>query len=98
MIKQFPCLCPSCSSDLVVMNLQCTKCETVVSGRYELPVFARLDKNDQQFILDFVKSSGSLKEMAKTLGFSYPTVRNMLDDLIRKLKDAESDEEEQKTA
>ncbi|MFA4979032.1 MAG: hypothetical protein WC589_16070 [Sphingobacterium sp.] len=30
--------------------------------------------------------SGSLKEMANQMGKSYPTVRNILDDLIRKLK------------
>ena len=36
-------------------------------------------------VCDFVKSSGSLKDMAKSMGVSYPTVRNILDDLIEKL-------------
>ncbi|WP_196069634.1 DUF2089 family protein, partial [Bacteroides thetaiotaomicron] len=42
-------------------------------------------EKEQQFVLDFVKSSGSLKDMAKNIGVSYPTVRNMLDDIIDKL-------------
>ena len=46
---------------------------------------ARLSEKEQQFILAFVKSSGSLKDMAKSMGISYPTVRNVLDDLIEKL-------------
>ena len=48
-------------------------------------ILARLSEKEQQFVLDFVKSSGSLKDMAKNIGVSYPTVRNMLDDIIDKL-------------
>lgn len=33
----------------------------------------------------FILRSGSLKEMAKLYGVSYPTVRNRLDDLIANL-------------
>ncbi|MBR5876991.1 MAG: DUF2089 family protein, partial [Alistipes sp.] len=40
---------------------------------------------DQDFIVDFVLCSGSLKEMAQKMGLSYPTVRNRLDDLISSL-------------
>lgn len=56
-----------------------------VCGNFELPLLARLSEKEQQFVLDFVKSSGSLKDMAKNIGVSYPTVRNMLDDIIDKL-------------
>ena len=44
---------------------------------------------EQQFVIDFIKSSGSLKDMAKNMGVSYPTVRNVLDDLIDKLNKIE---------
>jgi hypothetical protein len=57
---------------------------------FELPVMARLSSDDQQFILQFVKCSGSLKDMAKYLNLSYPTVRNLLDDIIERLKKEES--------
>ena len=40
-------------------------------------------------MLEFVKASGSLKDMAKKMGVSYPTVRNYLDDLIEKLNNME---------
>ena len=83
--KKLPCTCPSCSSVLQVTSLGCPECETVVSGKFQLPQLAQLDVNDQKFILDFVKSSGSLKIMAQQLGLSYPTVRNLLDDIILKL-------------
>lgn len=63
----------------------CEECDTEVSGRYKLPVLLQLSADEQSFLLDFVKSSGSLKEMAQKLGLSYPTVRNMLDDMIDKI-------------
>ena len=85
MIKKLPSVCPSCSAALKTTSLGCEACETVVSGKFELPVLARISAEDQHFILDFIKSSGSLKEMAQKLNLSYPTVRNMLDDLILKL-------------
>ncbi len=52
----------------------------------------QLPADDQLFILDFVKSSGSLKEMARKLGLSYPTVRNRLDDIIAQIQTIENNE------
>ncbi|PQJ09470.1 hypothetical protein CJD36_019715 [Flavipsychrobacter stenotrophus] len=85
MSKKLPHICPSCSSLLNVKSLICSHCDTEVSGNYNLPVLASLTEEDQQFIISFVKCSGSLKIMAQDLGLSYPTVRNMLDDVILKL-------------
>ncbi len=81
-----PCNCPSCSSQLKVKSLVCENCGTEVTGSYELPVLARLSPEEQHFILLFVKHSGSLKEMSAQLKLSYPTVRNLLNDLIKKIE------------
>jgi len=81
-----PCNCPSCQSQLKVKSMKCEICQTEVSGLYDLPVLARLSPDDQQFVLQFVKCSGSIKDMAKYLNLSYPTVRNLLDDIIKKLE------------
>ena len=45
-----------------------------------------LPDEDLAFIKRFVLASGSLKEMAKAYGISYPTVRLRLDRLIEKIK------------
>ena len=63
----------------------CPGCGTAVQGDYLLPALSRLGSEDQQFALAFILRSGSLKEMAKLYGVSYPTVRNRLDDLIARL-------------
>ena len=86
MIKSFPLNCPSCNSGLKVKSLLCSKCGTSVEGLFDLPPIACLSYDDQAFIIHFVKYSGSLKDMAKHLNLSYPTVRNLLDDVIDKIK------------
>ena len=85
-ITMLPCNCPSCLSQLKVKSLKCDACQTEVSGMYELPALARLSQDDQRFVLQFVKCSGSIKDMAKFLKLSYPTVRNLLDDIIERVK------------
>lgn len=90
-IKKLPLKCPSCDSALNVRQLHCSCCDTEVTGSFTLPLLSRLSEKEQTFVLDFVKSSGSLKDMAKNMGISYPTVRNLLDDLIEKLKKTEGE-------
>ncbi len=84
-----PVICPGCHAQLKVKCLKCDNCQTEVSGHYELPALALLSDADQQFVLRFVINSGSLKEMATELKLSYPTVRNMLNEIIEKLKSNE---------
>lgn len=50
-----------------------------------------LSEEDLAFIRRFVLASGSLKEMARIYGISYPTVRLRLDRLIEKIKLLTSD-------
>lgn len=91
MKKTLPVNCPACHSELKVQSLQCGNCDTTISGLFDLPLLLKLEQKDQDFILDFVQSSGSLKVMAQKLKLSYPTVRNMLDDLISKVTKLKGD-------
>ena len=45
-----------------------------------------LDDEDLAFLKRFLLSSGTLKELAKEYGISYPTVRLRLDRLIQKVQ------------
>ncbi len=83
---KLPIVCSSCESALQVSQMKCNNCETTVSGNYELPLYLQLTREEQEFILSFFLSSGSIKEMAKQAGLSYPTMRNKLDDLIGKIE------------
>lgn len=87
--KRLPLRCPACEAPLKVAKMVCDQCGTEVSGVFDLPVLTLLTEEEQRFMLEFVKASGSLKDMAKQMGVSYPTVRNYLDDLIEKLNKME---------
>lgn len=90
-MNRLPSICPSCHENLSVKSLICEHCTTEVNGLFPLPVWSQLSDNDQEFIIRFVLNSGSLKEMSKELGLSYPTVRNRLDEIITKIKHNENE-------
>lgn len=55
---------------------------------------ADLEDEDVIFVKKFLLASGSLKEMARQYGVTYPTVRLRLDRLIQKIKLSEDTEKE----
>ena len=52
--------------------------DVAIEGEFELPPLARLKADDQIFVAVFVKCHGSIKQMEKQFGISYPTVKNRL--------------------
>jgi hypothetical protein len=57
-----------------------------VQGEFELPPLARLRYKDQVFVSEFVRNHGSIKDMEKAFGVSYPTVKNRLNRIIDQLQ------------
>ncbi len=52
-----------------------------LEGAFELPPLAQLPAEDQVFVGAFVRSHGSIKEMERLFGVSYPTIKNRLNRL-----------------
>ncbi|NLT74687.1 MAG: DUF2089 domain-containing protein [Chloroflexi bacterium] len=77
--------CPSCGGELVVTELQCPTCATLVRGQWEPCRFCQLDAETLQFIEVFVKNRGNLKEMERELAESYWTLRARLNQAIEAL-------------
>lgn len=57
-------------------------------GCFELPLLAQLTAEDQLFIVAFVRSHGSIKEMERLFGVSYPTIKGRLNRLADQLRPA----------
>ena len=49
-----------------------------IEGRFDLPPLAQLTAEDQVFVAAFVRCHGSIKQMEKYFGVSYPTIKNRL--------------------
>jgi hypothetical protein len=52
--------------------------DLAIEGQFELPPLARLDIDDQVFVAVFIKCHGSIKQMEKHFGVSYPTIKSRL--------------------
>jgi len=61
-----------------------------IEGSFELPPLARLMAEDQVFVMAFVRSDGSIKEMERIFGISYPTVKGRLSRIASQLQFVES--------
>ncbi len=74
--------CPTCGSEMIISELTCTTCDTVVRSRYSPCPFCRLAPEDLAFMLLFVRSRGNVKDMERELGVSYWTIRGRLNEVI----------------
>jgi len=67
-----------------------------LDGRFDIHELLHLQDEDLQFIVRFVQASGSLKEIARIYDLSYPTIRNRLNEIIKKLETASVDNEQER--
>ena len=61
-----------------IERVRLTDQNVALEGRFELPPLARLSGEDQTFVAAFVRCHGSIKQMEKFFGVSYPTIKNRL--------------------
>ncbi|MET7419648.1 DUF2089 domain-containing protein [Dactylosporangium sp. NPDC005555] len=62
-----------------------------VEGAFELPQLAQLNVEDQVFVTAFVRCHGSIKEMERIFGVSYPTIKARLNRITAALDFVETD-------
>jgi hypothetical protein len=74
-----------------LVRLKCSACDLALEGKLELPPLARLDRAEQRFVEAFVRTHGNIKKMEELFSISYPTVKNRLNAIARKLDNASDD-------
>ena len=77
-------------SSLVVERVLIPEKGIAVEGEFTLPELARLSLEDQVFIVAFLRSHGSIKEMEQTFGVSYPTIKARLNRISGQLQFVET--------
>ena len=63
---------------VVVERVRLVEKDIAIEGSFELPQLAKLAWEEQIFITAFVRSHGSIKEMERIFGVSYPTIKSRL--------------------
>jgi hypothetical protein len=65
--------------------------DIAIEGEFELPQLVQLSAEDQVFVTAFVRCHGSIKEMERTFGVSYPTIKSRLNRISQSLDFVETD-------
>lgn len=76
---------------LVVERVRLAGRDIVLEGAFALPQLARLTMEDQIFVAAFVRSHGSIKEMERVFGVSYPTIKARLNRIAGQLEFVDTD-------
>ncbi len=80
-----PHKCCICGHKLTISRLSCEECGTAIEGQFTGCRFCSLSPEEELFLLTFLKNRGSIKDVERELGISYPTVRAALDNLLSSL-------------
>ena len=73
-------------SPLLIERVSIPEKGIAVEGQFTLPEVARLSLEDQIFVVAFLRSHGSIKEMEQTFGVSYPTIKSRLNRISGQLQ------------
>ena len=79
--------CPVCDKPLTITRLTCDNCSTTIEGSFSTNAgaFARLNPEQANFALTFIRCEGRLNRMEEELKISYPTLRSRLTEIVRAL-------------
>jgi hypothetical protein len=75
----------------VVERVRLARSGVVIEGRFDPPQLAQLSVEDQVFVTAFVRGHGSIKEMERIFGVSYPTIKARLNRIAQALEFVETD-------
>ncbi|MEV1026727.1 DUF2089 domain-containing protein [Streptomyces sp. NPDC050264] len=75
----------------VVERVRLTGSGVAIEGQFEPPQLAQLGIDDQVFIAAFVRSHGSIKEMERIFGVSYPTIKSRLNRITEQFDFVDTD-------
>lgn len=86
-MKRLITQCPVCEANLQIAELECRNCGTTLRGSFEQHrcPFCALPAEQLKFLELFLRCRGNMRDVERTLGLSYPTVRARLDALLAAL-------------
>jgi hypothetical protein len=84
-LHKLPARDPVTGGELYISEVANDETGITIRGKFEVPVYARLDHDQQKFLETFLRCRGMLNSVERELGISYPTARARLDSLLESL-------------
>ncbi len=78
---------------ILIERVRLPETDLAIEGEFEPPPLARLSAEDQVFVTAFVRCHGSIKQMERYFGVSYPTIKNRLNRIGEALPFVEMEQE-----
>lgn len=73
--------CPNCRGPLAPVVMGCRACDLKIEAEFTPGPLAALSAEQLRFVQLFIHCEGSIREMEKAMGVSYPTVKAKLADV-----------------
>lgn len=86
--------CPACGGALTIRALQCCDCGLELRNEFETSAFDRLDTEQADFLLCFLRCRGNLSMVQDAMQLSYPAAKKRLSTLLANLGLAEEETQE----
>lgn len=77
---------PVSGGELYVSELANDESGIAIRGKFEIPRWAKLTEEQEQFLETFLRCRGMINSVEKELGISYPTVKSRLESLLAALE------------
>lgn len=74
--------CPACGEQLRLARLTCPGCKAEFPIDEPLSPYEQLTEEQARFLREFLVCAGSMKDVQKRMGISYPTARKRLNELL----------------
>ncbi|HLE10615.1 MAG: hypothetical protein A2504_08850 [Bdellovibrionales bacterium RIFOXYD12_FULL_39_22] len=71
-------ICPMCSAGLKIKVLECSSCQSGLTGNFDFPKGGQLDDEIFNFVKVFIYAEGNIKKTEAILNCSYPKIKNLL--------------------
>ena len=78
--------CPACNNELTVSVLKCNECGMELKSEFPISAFDKLQKDDYDFLISFLKFRGNLKYVQEEFGINYNNAKKRLDSLLQALE------------
>lgn len=88
--------CPTCHNELQITSLKCNRCGLELHNDFEIGAFDRINGEQYNFLVTFLRCRGNMSSLQKEMNISYPSAQKKLNELLKALNISDETERREK--